>query len=1636
MGSSSVHFGFANAIVTNDDGSIALQRKNLANTVHQSTADRLFEVFVRTGTWVPFEMASSLGFRRHGPKRPYLANRRQIALDRQNNVSNLGSMTRLQGTGPNGSSIRHYTTESGGISGNTALSTATAMHQKSRVMGTSAQSTAIGSLSMIRDMAVHGLARGVGLIGAYTYEAACSSDILGTVIGNVFRHPVGRDAWFNEVGVVAFSQGQIVIEGVFSPPVEQLAHYGYQIYHTRSGGTGVIQGAVKTTGSTASGTPSRFTDSVFAGFVLGDVGKYIAIHGRGIYLITGFVDASNVDTDAVAINEGFTTQSGLTWTLRTGPIGEYFWRRRPYMMGDTWTNAPSKARDLRLDASDEDVSVDSSDFKAHSPAVYDGHGHWWWTRETTTASATRASIYGLCRWLHHSPQPMQSLVSDGTMDFGADWLGGTFGSFLGVERDINRKLWIHGTANGGPATGYVLARVEPCPGGDATTPVIETRWRKQQSAADATGLTGKNVAALCVDTSGVYSGGGGTQRIWAIADAADDTSSGISYSDDSGTTWKRLHLLAAQTGTVTATNGSAAVLGVGTLFTTQFAVGDWIRFGSDTRSYEIMGIADALNMTLASAYQGTTGGGKSIQKGALASNEATAYSVFNFPAGGDAQNTNKSSLSYASIDWDTNGNVYWISNSSPRRVCRWNQSTGAVVSFAETAIAAVTNLTAMASGSIGCLRVSRVPSAAGAGTHPFHNDIWIGCNLSQSTSAGGWVRVIGSTFSASPSGANFTRYHPNTVDSFPASVRAKPQVSATVAPNSSVIMNRDTGAIVLLSPYNNGDTGGQWMAVAMSGTDYWDVNETSLESDGFTASTQAGRTAVNRTAFDNYGIGIACLTSDKLNSSTFTTDNAAPIVLTSSVWNDRRWNGSQWVIGMMTSRPAPNLNVASGGLSVFVGSTALGAGVRRMSEWATAFDHGMSIRFLQAGGAVAQSDEFIIDETSTFVAYLGTGKDNTQTIDMSYDMSMVPTVRRMNTEPVRLARNLWTIDGGVEGGWNSSNSQSTTNFLPPYTRGIASLDNGQVGPATTSGPYPDTRSPWTISSTNCVQAFIQQRIADEVIVTVGDGSISTGSDLFTVTTPVFTAGDVGKSIFVEGVNGATPDINNGQAVVTEYIGTTQVRVLKTFNTTASSLKWRMKNIPPVGFVSVNFYSLRVDALTAGYTTVLWSSSDLGETWTEVKRRIRSADVPTNGPDTGSDGIYISRIIGSQGRLAASFAEGDELVSSSVLFDLRSLPVDTRRRQMWRVGVFNTANAPNTSNWEFGGIVMYDENMTIMCRPLTNKISDADDDQYFANTLVSSGYIMASGSQATPADNGDILTGLTDTVNTSEGLYLATGVDNAALASGGVFTAPSAIFTRLSVGRFIRISGAVNSSNHGMALITGYISSTQVQLSRNYAAETNTFDWQMLEFGAGDKLRLVSSVSPVHVGEEISNIEYVISDVPSNTQIKVSSASIPSPLTGSPVAWEVSRDPVNMTVFSLGLSYPLDTDSAVCINGVNGTISHSFNLEFVVVQTSTVGATTPADDDGDDRTDVVIVGEALTAVDGPVAGDLLEMTHATYGTRVMEIMAITGSDPNKNIRVKYDEVQVGLTGVTWRILRRRDLDFAVRNILVHGDGVQL
>lgn len=1867
MGSSSSsnsHLGYGRVVVSDAAGGDVVVDRTGANLYHENVGQLAFEAYVRSaGYYMRYgaTMSARVAFRRHGPGRPYIPGLRHRQFGhfgaRQEVYRDIWDIAQDY-------SGNNYQTQSGGIEWGGSDTKGTMERWRMRTAGTGAISAAVGSLSMGWDPGTYlGFSPNNLVTGSFGTQAVSETDVPGTTIGNVFKHPYGRGYWFNEVNIIPLSQGQVVFGGQYSPPENLLCHRGYQVYFAKSGGTGVIQGPVKTGGSTSSASPARFTDTSFAGFTSGDVGKYIAVHGRGIYLITAFIDASNVDTDAVSINEPFASASGITWTLRTGPIAEYFFRSRPYFLGDFWNNnIDTQSSCLHQVQTHERFESDVSQYKLWTSPVYDGYGHWW------SARATENVQLGLARWLHHSTQPMQACVADGVVPGLVD-SGWSSNGFTAIERDAQKCLWIGAYST--DASKLVLARVDPAPGGNALTASVLGRWRRQQNDSDAGGLTSSHSGAFTITSDNTF---------WVMSTGG---SGGLSYTPDNGVTWKRVHLLANVVGsgnvTVTST-GTDNILTANQSVASLLAAGDWVRVTGDTRSYEVASVSGT-QITLTQTYPSAVAG-IVLQRGGLNANQYLAKSSYGTGANYPYEGFTETIGSLCDLDHDSQGRLFWISSTG--HLCRWDPSTGQCVSFADSVIPALSgSLSAIQSGRAASLAVSRVPNVAGSGVHPFHDDIWIGLNRGSSGFAnGGWVRVIGGQWSSSPASTAFTRYSPGVTTNFTGDGGGCVVSVPTDAGNTTEIygtavrVEPETGRVLLLAQ-REGDTnfrcGYHWLLMTGSdpGSEYWRAAQNHIYwayGRAPAASMYDGRSAnqmLMRFGFDGLGMGISCRMSGRAGDSDFT--YVASTVLESSFWRDGRWTGSQWLAGLGVGNSFNDINFRGVGAANTANMT-LGAGLRRVHEWPAPIDNGLTLTFTQSGGGVAQTDEFLADESSTCVCYIGSGKDNTQTMRVEYRFYTAPTRYRLNSEPARGITNTWTAHGGVDGGYTSSNSGTLGAFLPPFTRGVAVYDQHPTASGGTGYPYPNLESSYAITSANAVHTTACLRCPDIGEFT-GDGSISAGLTSFTSSGAyVFTSADVGRSIFIEGANAATVDVDNGQAVIMSVTGPTSVVTDKVFSANRSGLRWKLRDVPAVGVVEIGWYSAHVEFMLTYCSNSLWASSDYGGNWSLVRYTGQGTEYSAGGP-LWPDGVYASGSHGYQPAHDTNNAGANAGNSPSIFFDLRSLPSNVRRRQYWRHRVYDNDNGQQYNNWRFAGFRLYDDNFRLLNRPSDNKISDADVDGFQAGIVSLSQIVRGSGSSATPVDDGDG-NGLTNTVTIADGLHEDSGSGNGVVgvlapsssidplfgnvtllmsmnganngttfldsanllplsvagnaktstaqsvfggssaafdgsgdtifntqtscmafasadfcveawvrltamptsdawptsysshfvivtdgtpgsaagtgfmigqtklilhsndvqivaathgmvtgtwyhvavsrqgsvfrlfvngteigsststagmstgnrlyvgsetgegawfngfiddlrvtrgaarytsafsvpsaphpAAGGtagtVFSCPAATFTRTDIGKYIRVSGASVPGNNGMALITGYVSATEVATSRTFVPESGV-SWSLTAMGPGDKLRLVSTAKNVAEGADYSDVYFTIADVPGNTTITVDRPVIQHPLPGAAtVAWDIGRD-LPLTNGSLGWYNPgVDRLGIHCVSFGFGTQSYSEDLEFTVVQRGSAPASTPADDDGDGRTDVLTLSEPLTSFDGPVAGDYVKLSHPSYGERVFEIKAITGSDPSRSLILAYDEMLPGLTqSVTWQILRRRGLQSRIRRMVVVGDGVEL
>jgi hypothetical protein len=172
---------------------------------------------------------------------------------------------------------------------------------------------------------------------------------------------------------------------------------------------------------------------------------------------------------------------------------------------------------------------------------------------------------------------------------------------------------------------------------------------------------------------------------------------------------------------------------------------------------------------------------------------------------------------------------------------------------------------------------------------------------------------------------------------------------------------------------------------------------------------------------------------------------------------------------------------------------------------------------------------------------------------------------------------------------------------------------------------------------------------------------------------------------------------------------------------------------------------------------------------------------------------------------------------------------------------------------------------------------------------------------------------------------------------------------------------------------------------------------------------------------------VILDVPTATTLKITTADAPLAMVNYP--FYIVRAFPNAAM-TLGRNYPVDGNTALCsyMDSRYGVISISDTVEFITMTGPTSGATTPADDDGDARTEWITIPGDITA--NCVAGDYVLLT-GTGGRRVYEITSASYSSPNTTLKVKYDELRCGGT-FTYTILRKRHWKFVANKVVVTAE----
>ncbi len=120
--------------------------------------------------------------------------------------------------------------------------------------------------------------------------------------------------------------------------------------------------------------------------------------------------------------------------------------------------------------------------------------------------------------------------------------------------------------------------------------------------------------------------------------------------------------LTAITGTsIQMTNGSAAVVGVGTSFTTQLAVGDLVALDADDVLAEVQSITDDLNLVLTANYSGAGGTGTGAFAAAIVATETALKGASSLYKAMEATYPSRSAqtVTFRSVFTSTEANFAW-----------------------------------------------------------------------------------------------------------------------------------------------------------------------------------------------------------------------------------------------------------------------------------------------------------------------------------------------------------------------------------------------------------------------------------------------------------------------------------------------------------------------------------------------------------------------------------------------------------------------------------------------------------------------------------------------------------------------------------------------------------------------------------------------------------------------------------------------------------------------------------------------------------------------------------------------------------------------------------------------------------------
>jgi hypothetical protein len=520
------------------------------------------------------------------------------------------------------------------------------------------------------------------------------------------------------------------------------------------------------------------------------------------------------------------------------------------------------------------------------------------------------------------------------------------------------------------------------------------------------------------------------------------------------------------------------------------------------------------------------------------------------------------------------------------------------------------------------------------------------------------------------------------------------------------------------------------------------------------------------------------------------------------------------------------------------------------------------------------------------------------------------------------------------------------------------------------------------------------RIDDEEEETTGEAAPAADLSRFKdATFNDFVAGDVGKTIIVEGSGSG----NNGQYIIQSIVSTDVVEVVPDFAANEAALRWKLRDIPAIGYVVLMVYRVNNPERFGGEVDYkLYSSNDYGENWTEVKHIDNIHDKSVND-SLDQDNCFFN--LSELGQRLSYQANVGNYMAGSVIFRLTDVSEDNRRRQYWKI--FKDRIGTQNNEFDVASMLLYDENFNLLGAASTNKIADADD-SLFSACMAGRPMLVPYESSTTGQPSG---TGtFTDTISAaSESFYETTETTGEVLAGGTNFRDTTyAQFSHRDVGKYIRIDESGYADN-GFHVITSIVSKSEVVTGSTGLTVQANLDWQLLAFGPGDYVRFESDTLFVHrEGVELEDVYYEINDVPSNTTIELVNEELPVQIAGS--SWsanfDINRDPDNTATHTQDAGF--DTGNYIATSPRFGTIFYSTAIEFVEIESGTAATATKewgggaVDNDGDGRVNAVNINTTLTGVDGAfntvssgTGGDARFNTTAAHGLTVGDPVIIYG-----------------------------------------------